>query len=345
MENDIRYLLPKQRNKSRGSNIWYGPTVVNGKVKWISLNTEDKKKAMDWFSKMQASRWLPPEQTRPGVKLDDAIRAFLLDVENVRKRTAGTVILYSRYLKQFNNFCQQKNVLDMQGVTPVLCSEFAQISFVDSSAYTIRSKICLLRHFFSWTAEYYNIAGKNPFAKIVAPKLKSEPREFWTVEECEKIIAAALNEETKCWFALMAFAGLRLEEARFLKMDNLNSNEILFVGKGGKLGRVPISSRLKKYMDEYLAIRGDEPGILFPWLSKLYRAPDYLLKYAVEKAKLTSTGVAHCHRFRHSFASNLLRIGRSIKAVQMLMRHENVTLTLNIYGHLLPSDLEQAVEL
>jgi len=54
---------------------------------------------------------------------------------------------------------------------------------------------------------------------------------------------------------------------------------------------------------------------------------------------------AYYHRFRHSFASNLLRAGRSIKAVQLLMRHENVTLTLNIYGHLLPSDLEEAAEL
>jgi len=38
-------------------------------------------------------------------------------------------------------------------------------------------------------------------------------------------------------------------------------------------------------------------------------------------------------------------MGRSIKAVQLLMRHENVTLTLNTYGHLLPSDLEKEVEL
>jgi len=83
---------------------------------------------------------------------------------------------------------------------------------------------------------------------------------------------------------------------------------------------------------------------LLPALSKLRRIGDQHIERAVALAGLPD-GDSHLHRFRHSFASNLLRMGRSIKAVQMLMRHENVTLTLNIYGHLLPSDLEQAAEL
>jgi len=75
------------------------------------------------------------------------------------------------------------------------------------------------------------------------------------------------------------------------------------------------------------------------------KAKERLIKRAVEKSGIENTGIAHFHRFRHSFASNLLRMGRNIKAVQTLMRHENITLTLNTYGHLLPSDLEQVVEM
>jgi site-specific recombinase XerD len=47
-------------------------------------------------------------------------------------------------------------------------------------------------------------------------------------------------------------------------------------------------------------------------------------------------------RFRHSFASNLIRSGKSIKAVQMLMCHKNVTLTLSTYSHLLQQGIGKA---
>ncbi|GBU23899.1 recombinase XerC [Fibrobacteria bacterium R8-3-H12] len=205
--------------------------------------------------------------------------------------------------------------------------------------------LTLFRNFYNWASEQYGIISKNPFKKIIVSKPKPAPREFWTIEECEKIIANAPTPEYKCSFAIMAFAGLRREEARLLKRENLEGSKLSLIGKGSKAATLPISSRLKKYLNEYLTLRGDDPGYLFPALTQQVAASDYALKVAVVRAELESTGTAHYHRFRHSFASNLLRAGKSIKAVQMLMRHEDVSLTLNIYGHLLPSDLQEACEL
>ena len=279
------------------------------------------------------------------VTLNEAVEFFLLDVERVRKRVPGTVKLYNNYLKPFIKFCNYKEIKEIQQITQALCSEFVRESFAKISAYTAKNKILFFRHFFSWVFEHYDISGKNPFKKIVVAKPKPVPRLFWTVEECEKIIAAAKNAECKCWFALMAFAGLRREESRLLRMENFANGKISLIGKGGKAATLPVSTRLQTHIDKYLAIRGTEPGALFPWLSNLLKAKERLIKKAVEKSGIKHTGIAHFHRFRHSFASNLLRIGRNIKAVQTLMRHENITLTLNTYGHLLPSDLEQVVEM
>ena len=55
-------------------------------------------------------------------------------------------------------------------------------------------------------------------------------------------------------------------------------------------------------------------------------------------------GVITHHRFRHSFASNLIRSGVNIKVVQQLMRHESIQITLNTYSHLLDYDLSDAIE-
>jgi site-specific recombinase XerD len=41
----------------------------------------------------------------------------------------------------------------------------------------------------------------------------------------------------------------------------------------------------------------------------------------------------------------MLRAGKSLKAVQLLMGHSDAATTLRHYAHLLPNDLEQAVEL
>lgn len=346
MTGETYYLFPQKRNKSKGSDVWYGGIASNGKTRWVSLRTKNEKVAKEWYNKMQARRWLPPEHAAPpAVSLGAAENAFLLDIENVRRRVAGTVKLYRIYLAQFKSYCGRSGISDMGSITPAVCSEFARQAFSGISAATAKSKTVLLRSFFSWAAEHYNLAGKNPFKKIVAPKSQPAPRKFWTVEQCEKIIAAAPGEECRCYFALMAFAGLRREEARLLKMENLAEGKISLTGKGGKHASVPISTKLQAYIGKYLAMRGHEPGLLFPRLGSLSTFKEDKIKTAAEKSGIEIDEPVNVHRFRHSFASNLLRAGRSIKAVQMLMRHENVTLTLNIYGHLLPSDLEQAAEL
>jgi len=347
---ETRYLLPQRRNKTKGSDFFYGGIVENGIPRWISLKTKSYKVAMDWYNKMQACRYSPEKSQAKPINIESAADAFLRDIENTRRRVAGTVRLYQRHLKQFRNFCREKGIMSISQATPSVCSEFAQTAFVNLTAHTAKNKVTLLRQFFSWIQEHYGIDGKNPFKKIIVSKPKSAPRQFWTVEECEKIISAAPNPEYKCWFALMAFAGLRMEEARHLKRSSIQDGYIHLVGKGGKAAKVPVSAKLKSYINEYLTGLLNLPSpnsaaSLFPALSSLHVARTETLCKAAEKAGIEQRGKAHYHRFRHSFASNLLRTGRSIKAVQMLMRHENVTLTLNIYGHLLPSDLEEAVEL
>jgi site-specific recombinase XerD len=342
---DETYMLPQQRNKSRGSKIWYGGVCENGETKWISLKTDKYAVAMEWYNKSQASRYAPREEKTARVRMPDAIEAYLSDVEKVRRRTAGTVKEYSKHLRMFQKWLAGKGFAELMDITPQICSEYARDALAESAGSTAKARIVVLRSFWNWVAGLHGINAKNPFKGISVSKPKPEPRKFWTVEECEKIIEAAKGEECKCWFALMAYAGLRREEARKLKMENIEGCKISLIGKGGKAATVPISSRLKECLNRYLTMRGGEPGYLLPAFAKFNGKIDRYIKAAAAKAEVANADTAHCHRFRHSFASNLLRLGRSIKAVQMLMRHENVILTLNTYGHLLPSDLEKEVEL
>jgi integrase len=50
------------------------------------------------------------------------------------------------------------------------------------------------------------------------------------------------------------------------------------------------------------------------------------------------------HTFRHTHAALLIAAGVDIKTVQRRLGHENVSITLQIYGHLLPGQDERAAQ-
>jgi integrase len=51
------------------------------------------------------------------------------------------------------------------------------------------------------------------------------------------------------------------------------------------------------------------------------------------------------HECRHTAASYLIAAGVNLKALSTYLGHANVTLTLNLYGHLLPGNEDEAAGL
>jgi len=94
------YLLPSQRNKSRKNlkekarDTWYANIYENGRVYSFSLKTTNKKIAMDWFAKMQASRYAPETPVAEKISIKEAADKFLAEIENIRRRNHRTVKLY-----------------------------------------------------------------------------------------------------------------------------------------------------------------------------------------------------------------------------------------------------------
>jgi integrase len=60
------------------------------------------------------------------------------------------------------------------------------------------------------------------------------------------------------------------------------------------------------------------------------------------EAGLNPIGLQDC---RHTFASLMIAAGVNIKALQTFMGHASITVTLDLYGHMLPGSEDEAASL
>jgi integrase len=87
-----------------------------------------------------------------------------------------------------------------------------------------------------------------------------------------------------------------------------------------------------------------EKDLVFCGLTGNYFSPNYLLR--LFKKVLVDAGLPHMrfHDLRHSAATILLAMGIHPKVVQELLGHSSFLITMNLYGHVFPSMLDEVVE-
>lgn len=214
------------------------------------------------------------------------------------------------------------------------------------------------------TQSYYLIALRN-FLKFLQKKniniyepglieLPKTPEREITVlndEEIDKLINSAQGENLKslrdrAFLETLFSTGLRVSEICSLNRDiDIDKGEISVKGKGGKIRLVFLSPAAKYYLKKYLEKRNDTNPALFINLSKYKnltritpRGVQKLIKFYAKKAGILKKITPHT--LRHSFATDLLRAGADLRAIQMLLGHKNLQ-TTQIYTHLTNKELKE----
>ena len=188
---------------------------------------------------------------------------------------------------------------------------------------------------------------RDPTALLESPKLGRKLPDVISVEEIDTILSMIdlskpEGRRNRAMLEVLFSCGLRVSELVGLKLSNLYRNEgfIRVIGKGDKERFVPISARALKEIDLYLPDRNTlvtRPGqedILF--LNRrghrLSREMVFMLIRDLAKAAGIRKKVSP-HTFRHSFATELVKRGADLRAVQEMLGHESIT-TTEIYTHL-----------
>jgi integrase len=88
----------------------------------------------------------------------------------------------------------------------------------------------------------------------------------------------------------------------------------------------------------------EERDLVFPNSRVGYLHPNHLGE--AFRALLQQAGLPaiRFHDLRHSAATILLSMGVNIKVIQEMLGHSDISITLRVYGHLLPSMQQEAVD-
>lgn len=173
--------------------------------------------------------------------------------------------------------------------------------------------------------------------RIMIPLSIDEVSRFWSSFRTSRDLAMV---------GLMLLQGLRLKEVIALDCEDvlLAESQIRVRGKGNKLRLLPLASDTVLLLDHYLRLeRPDGCGsALFVSLKGPARGvrmtPAGMRSLFRYHRRISKTAIAHPHRLRHTFASDMVRAGISLPALMHLMGHSNISTTM-IYVHISPRDV------
>ncbi|AKM79153.1 MAG: Tyrosine recombinase XerC [Candidatus Beckwithbacteria bacterium GW2011_GWB1_47_15] len=194
--------------------------------------------------------------------------------------------------------------------------------------------------------------------KIELPKTESHSLKFLDEEQVERLLASPSVStlsglRDKAILETLFSTGLRVSEMVRLNREeiNLKRREFGVVGKGGRPRVVFLSNQAADWLKKYLNKREDDWEPLFVRLSGkadetsqgnkmrlTVRSVQRIVKKYANRARLPVKITPH--GLRHSYATDLLRGGADIRAVQEMLGHKNIA-TTQIYTHVTDRQLKQ----
>jgi site-specific recombinase XerD len=164
-----------------------------------------------------------------------------------------------------------------------------------------------------------------------------------SAEEVTTLLSSIDNLKHKCIIWLIYSAGLRISEAVYLTVDDIDFDRMqIHIRKAkGKKDRCSILSRkaadiIQQYLKEYQPAK---------WLFQGQKGGNYTVKsiQMIFHKALDKTSIkkhATVHTLRHSFATHLLENGTDLRYIQELLGHSN-SKTTEIYTHVTRISLQK----
>lgn len=195
-------------------------------------------------------------------------------------------------------------------------------------------KISAIKSFFNYL-EDNEIISNNPAKKIKKPKLPKKQPKYLTVEEAYRLLDVIFDNRDKAIVLLFLNTGLRLSELINIDITDIKDDILIVEGKGNKERYIPLTTACINSINKYLEERPstEEKALFLSNRGKRIneRTIQKMIKKYIRRAGLDEN--YSVHTLRHSWATIMLEQGASIRDIQEMLGHSNIT-TTQIYTHI-----------
>jgi integrase len=345
---------------------WTDPTGAPREAWIVDVNAIGKDGRL-----RRVQRVAPIQNKRAAEKLEHELREELLNADERKAAPALEAPLLSDFAKEFidtyatpNNKpseVESKRMILRVHLVPAFGNlRLDQIGVAEIDGYkakklaakaaqnTINNHLTVLRKMLTVAIEWDRLTVAPPIKWLKPPPPEFD---FLTFDESNRLLAAAQGE-WRTMITVAARTGLRLGELLGLSWTDVDleagrlfvrravARGIVGTPKNGRSREVALSQQaiavLQAHPRRSLLVFSDPQGKM---LTKgATKAP---LENALKRAGLRHIG---WHALRHTFASHLVMRGAPTKAVQELLGHSTIEMTMR-YSHLSPDARRDAVRL
>jgi len=281
------------------------------------------------------------------VNVDHAIEAWTtyLASEDYADATQET---YSRALARFRSWLKVRG-LDLDQVSPQDVQTWRDELRDSYSLQSINLWLSSIRRFYAWLIEEGAPILNPADVKGVRRRATSRrhKRDELTSSEVLAVLASCEDTPTghrdRAILSLMAYCALRAIEVQRANLEDLQTKDdrtVLWVqGKGDAdtSDFVVLPTSTDGVMRQWLKIRGEDPGPLFPSLGGKNQGQRISLRHIrrIVKNRYKEVGILNgrktTHSLRHSAITSAIRHGATPLQVQAMARHKSFDTTLGYY--------------
>ena len=177
--------------------------------------------------------------------------------------------------------------------------------------------ISAIRSYFKYCNIEHSIKSVKTFNKAVIPITEYEMEQILNRKHFFK-------DEHYIIFCILYETGLRIGEFVSIKTRDINGNNLIVTGKGGKQRIVYLSNTQISQISQI-----SKDGMVCPYTYSYVKKmiTNYLLDF--KRVGITNSNKLSPHGIRHSFATHLNNNGAPIIAIKNMMGHNSVSTTSN----------------
>jgi integrase/recombinase XerD len=282
----------------------------------------------------------PTSKDEP-LSVNEAWQKFIAQAET-RQLNASTIYKYRLLARRMGDFAQAHGIQSLKDFDLEALEAF-QAEGTEGPLTRVK-KLGQIRAFFCFAFERGRIDA-NPARLLRGPKVKPRPTLPFTPEEMTTILAAidrypdksgkmgrANAQRLRAFILLLRYTGLRIGDATTLSVNRLVGNKLLlYTAKTGQ----PVYCVIPEFVADALENVPRLSDKYFFWTgrSSLHTATGSWQRTLRNLFRLGGVQIGgHAHRFRDTFAVELLLAGIPTEDVAVLLGHSNIGITQRHYS-------------